>query len=209
MITPPGIRGVAFGMRSHRDARTFQDARILVSSELRISSDWATIHQVHGDRTVVVSEPEHYGDADGLVTQRVGLPIVIATADCVPVVLIGERTRALTHAGWRGIASRVVSGAVESMDALGDTPNLAVLGPHICGSCYEVGLEVNDAIGGFASVTAAGTNGANLAGAIRAQLGGIPVVDSGVCTYEDAAMASYRESGTPDRQVTVVWIPAD
>jgi len=209
MITPPGIRGVAFGTRNHRDGRKFRDARLSVSSELHISAGWATVHQVHGNRTVVATEPVHYGDADGLITQRVGLPIVIATADCVPVVLVGERTRALTHAGWRGIASGVVRGAVDTMHALDDTPSRAILGPHICGSCYEVGIEVNDAIGGFASLTQAGTNGADLAVAIRDQLDGIPVVDTAVCTYEDAAMASYRENGTPDRQVTVVWIPAD
>jgi len=209
MITPPGIRGVAFGTRNHRDGRTFRDARVSVSSELRIASGWATIHQVHGNRTVVATEPVHYGDADGLVTQRAGLPIVIATADCVPVVLIGERTRALTHAGWRGIASGIVRGAVKTMSALDDPPNRAILGPHICGSCYEVGSEVNDAIGGFASVTRAGNNGADLAEAIRYQLDGVPVEDDAVCTYEDTTMASYRENGTPDRQVTVVWIPAD
>jgi len=209
MINPPGIRGVAFGTRDHRDGRKFRDARVLASSGLHISAAWATVHQVHGDRTVVATEPVHYGDADGLITQRVGLPIVIATADCVPVVLLGERTRALTHAGWRGIASGVVRGAVEKMRALDDPPNRAILGPHICGSCYEVGTEVNDAIGGFASLTRTGTNGADLAGAIRDQLDGIPTVDMAVCTYEDAAMASYREDRTPDRQVTVVWIPAD
>jgi len=209
MITSPGLPGVAFGTRAHRDGRNLDDARIALSSELGIATEWATIHQVHGDRTVLASEPIHYGDADGLVTQRPGLPIVIATADCVPVVLIGKRTRAIAHAGWRGIAAGVVREAIASMENLDDPPKRAILGPHICGECYEVGPEVNEAIGGFTSVTGSGTNGADLAGAVRHQLDQIAVVDSGVCTYEDAAMASHRQNGTPDRQVTVVWIPAD
>jgi len=209
MIIPPGIGGVAFGTRNHRDGRDIRDVRIALSSELGISASWATIHQVHGGRTVGVTQPGHHGVADGLVTQSVGLPIVVATADCVPVVLIGERTRALAHAGWRGIASGVVAGAVETMRAWDDTPTYALLGPHICALCYEVGTEVNDAIGGFASTTRWESNGADLAGAICGQLDGIRVVDSAICTYEDVTMASYRKDGTPDRQVTVVWIPAD
>lgn len=209
MISSPGVPGVAFGTRADRDGRKSDDARIAMSSEHGISPEWATVHQVHGKHTIVALEPIHYGDADGLVTQRPGLPIVIATADCVPVVLIGERTRAVAHAGWRGIAAGVVRAAIDAMEELDDPPRHAILGPHICGACYEVGPEVNAAIGGFASVTRSGTNGADLAGAVRHQLGPIAVVDSGVCTVEDTAMASYRENATPDRQVTVVWIPAD
>ncbi len=207
MIRPPGIPGVAFGTRIQRDGRTNENARAAISTDLGIPSSWATIRQVHGDHTVVASEAAFYGDADGLATDVVGLPLAIATADCVPVVLIGERFRAVTHAGWRGIAAGVVPAAAALMEQAGDTPRLAILGPHICGACYEVGAEVNDAIGGFASLTHTGTNGADLAGAIRSQLRGIEVTEVGVCTTEDDRMASYREDATKDRQVTVVWIP--
>ncbi|MCL1595451.1 MAG: laccase domain-containing protein [Actinomycetia bacterium] len=207
MISPPGIRGVAFGTRIQRDGRTNEHARAAISTELGIPSSWATIHQVHGEHSVLASEPRFYGDGDGLFTDIVCLPMAIATADCVPVVLIGERYRAVTHAGWRGIAAGVVPGAAAHMEHVGDAPQLMILGPHICGACYEVGTEVNDAIGGFASRTRKGTNGADLAGAIRSQLSSIETTDVGVCTYEDDRMASYREDATKDRQVTVVWIP--
>ncbi len=209
MIVPPGIRGVAFGTRVDGDGRSDDARRATISAKLGISPVWATITQVHGTRCVHVSEPGFHGEGDALLTATVGLPIVVAAADCVPVALIGESSRAVVHAGWRGVAAGVVPCTLEMMDALGDRPITAVLGPHIGACCYEVGPEVVDAIGGFAARTRSGSTSVDLSAALRSQLDGIDVIDVGVCTRDDAAMASYREDGTLERQVTIVWIPQD
>lgn len=209
MILPPGVRGVVFGTRALGDGRSNTAMRTALSTDLGITGRWATIKQVHGNRVVQVSEPGFHGEADALVTSAIGLPIVIATADCVPVVLIGRRTRGVAHAGWRGVAAGVVPATVERMHSLGDTPSVAILGPHIGPCCYEVGTDVIDALGGFAAQTRSGTPSVDLAAAIRSQLGGIEVRDVGRCTHDDPALASYRKDGTSERQVTVVWIPQD
>ncbi len=207
MILPPGIGGVVFGTRALGDGRRDEAARSAISAELGISQDWATIDQVHGTRVVQASEAGLYGEADALVTAAIGLPIAIATADCVPVVLLGEVTRAVAHAGWRGVARGVVPATIDRMHALGDTPTVAILGPHIGSCCYEVGPEVIEAVGGFPSQTRSGTLSVELSGAIRSQLGDVDVIDIGCCTHDDPSMASYREDGTSERQVTIVWIP--
>ncbi|MCL1599289.1 MAG: polyphenol oxidase family protein [Actinomycetia bacterium] len=209
MILPPGVGGVVFGTRTLGDGRSDPTARSSVSVELGISKDWATVKQVHGTGVVAVSEPGFYGEADALVTTMIGLPIVIATADCVPVVLLGSTTRAVAHAGWRGVAGGVVPATVDRMQALGDQPTVAILGPHIGSCCYEVGREVIEEVGGFAARTRSGTPSVDLAAAIRCQLPGVEVLDIGRCTHDDPSMASYREDGTSERQVTIVWIPRD
>ncbi len=209
MILPPGVGGVVFGTRALGDGRSDPIVRSSVSAELGISKDWATISQVHGSRVVTVSGPGFYGEADALVTTSIGLPIAIATADCVPVVLLGKATRAVAHAGWRGVARGVVPAAVECMQALGDEPTTAILGPHIGACCYEVGREVIEEVGGFAARTRWGASSVDLGAAIRSQLPGVEVVDIGRCTHDDPSMASYREDGTRERQVTIVWIPRD
>jgi len=209
MILPPGVRGVVFGTRALGDGRSHAAKRATISAELGISSKWATITQVHGARVVAVSEPGCRGEADALVTMSPELPIVIATADCVPVALIGDRTRAVAHAGWKGVAAGVVPATVEMMRAVGDAPRMAILGPHIGPCCYEVGPEVVDALGGFSRRTRSGTLSVDLAAALRTQLGDIEVTDVGLCTHDDVSMASYREDGTSERQVTIVWIPRD
>jgi YfiH family protein len=203
------MRGVVFGTRALGDGRTDVGRRATISSALGISPEWATVTQVHGTRVVFASEPGHHGEADALVTATPELPVAIATADCVPVVLVGDQSRAVAHAGWRGVAGGVVPETVKMMRAHGDAPVVALLGPHIGPCCYEVGREVVDAIGGYASVTRSGSLSVDLAAAIRSQLEGVEAIDTGRCTHDDTAMASYREDGTSERQVTIVWIPQD
>ena len=207
MINSPGVPGVAFGTRSDRDARSDDAARDTISSMLDISRQWATIKQVHGSDVAYADAPGFYGEADGLFTDIPMLPLAIATADCVPVVLISDRARAVVHAGWRGVAAGVVQEAVAAMERSGSAPVSVVIGPHIGPCCYEVGQEVVDAVGGFVSRTREGGVSVDLARAIRSQLSGVPVLDMDICTLDHADMASYRQDGTMDRQVTVVWLP--
>lgn len=209
MIVPPGVPGVVFGARQDGDARSDGYARDALSKQFGISRDWATIRQVHGSVLAKADAPGFYGDADALVTDVPGLPIAIATADCVPVVLISQEARAVVHAGWRGVAGGAVDVAVAEMRRSGDTVVRAVIGPHIGPCCYEVGPDVVDAIGGFQSTTHTGGVSVDLGAAVISQLPDIEVVDMNVCTFEDETMASYREDRTPDRQVTVAWIPQD
>jgi YfiH family protein len=209
MIIPPGIPGVVFGSRADGDARSDDLARDALSAEFGISPDWATIKQVHGSVIAFAEAPGFCGEADGLMTETLDLPLAIATADCVPVVLISQHARAVVHAGWRGVASGVVVEAIDTMERSGNTVVCAVIGPHIGPCCYEVGQEVVDAVGGFEARTRAGGVSIDLSKAVSAQIGTLKIVDMGVCTFEDETMASYRQDRTSDRQVTVAWLLRD
>jgi polyphenol oxidase len=96
-------------------------------------------------------------EGDALLTDQPGLLLSVRTADCLPVLLVDRRRRAVAavHAGWRGALARIVEKAVGEMRRLfGSQPEdiLAALGPSIRVCCYEVGQEVVDAFGGrFAS----------------------------------------------------------
>ena len=92
------------------------------------------------------------GAADGHATATAGVLLAVTVADCVPVYLVDpdRRVVALLHAGWRGIAAGILAGGVETLHGrfASDPACLhAHLGPAICGSCYEVGPEVFDALG--------------------------------------------------------------
>ena len=92
-------------------------------------------------------------EGDALLTHQPGLLLSVRTADCLPVLLVDRRRRAVAavHAGWRGALARIVEKAVGEMRRLfGSQPEdlLAVLGPSIRVCCYEVGQEVVDAFGG-------------------------------------------------------------
>ena len=81
------------------------------------------------------------GQADALTTGSNRLALSVATADCVPVVVAGERSLATIHAGWRGLAGGVVANVVSGLSEPA-TALRAWIGPAIGACCYEVGDEV-------------------------------------------------------------------
>jgi len=116
------------------------------------SGKWTlvTSRQIHSDLIHCVSEPpreELVGD--GLITNVRGLLLGIQTADCLPVILVDSRNRAVGvfHAGWRGTIRRIVQKGVADMTRwLGSEPRdiLAAIGPGVHACCYEVGRELEE-----------------------------------------------------------------
>lgn len=107
-----------------------------------------TLRQIHSDVIHCVdSVPEQPLFGDGLITQTPGLLLAIQTADCLPVILVDAKHRAVGvfHAGWRGTVKRIVEkGVGEMFRCFGTRPRdiKAIIGPGIQGCCYEVGEEV-------------------------------------------------------------------
>jgi YfiH family protein len=95
----------------------------------------------------VDSVPKEQLVGDGLITSTLKLLLAIQTADCLPVILIDPKRRAIGvfHAGWRGTVKRIVEkGVGEMFRCFGSRPRdlKAAIGPGIQGCCYEVGEEV-------------------------------------------------------------------
>ena len=107
-----------------------------------------TARQMHSDVCLWLDQPPARPPAaDALITSTPGLLVGVRTADCVPILIVDERLRAVAavHAGWRGSALGVAARAVAALSArLSSRPEdlLAALGPAICGRCYQVGPEV-------------------------------------------------------------------
>ncbi|MCO4744438.1 MAG: polyphenol oxidase family protein [Proteobacteria bacterium] len=168
--------------------------------------------QVHGDVILQVSDPTTWattaGDADALLTTVPGLAVAVRVADCVPVLLAAPGAVCAVHAGWRGIAARIVPKAVERLCAAAVcTPDQvhAVVGPHICGRHYEVGPEVVDALCAAgvprraAVVPGRGTRehvdgGAAVAWQL-AEAGVLSVETVRACTWEEQDLHSWRRDG--------------
>lgn len=108
------------------------------------------MRQLHSDRVHRLhAAPSEKLEGDALMTDVPGLLLVIRTADCLPVLLVDDASRAVAavHCGWRGTEKRILEKAVRAMgEAYGSDPAgmLAALGPCIGPACYEVGPEVRD-----------------------------------------------------------------
>jgi len=108
--------------------------------------------QVHGRRVAQPGLDGHLWpeEADAVVSAVPGLPVGIATADCVPILACsrGGDVVAAIHAGWRGLAAGVVGAGMDALRVrAGPTEDLiAVIGPHIGPCCYEVDEPVQRAL---------------------------------------------------------------
>jgi purine-nucleoside/S-methyl-5'-thioadenosine phosphorylase / adenosine deaminase len=106
------------------------------------------LRQVHSDLVHVVrSLPDSTLTGDGLITCLPQIVLAILTADCLPVLLVDTRNKAVGafHAGWRGTAARIVEKGVGLMRReFGTRPEdiRAAIGPGIQQCCYEVGEEL-------------------------------------------------------------------
>lgn len=125
----------------------------------RLSNGWPDLNrlvtpkQIHSNRVLLV-EPgaptgltARLGEGDALVCRSGDIIVGIRTADCVPILLADERTRAVgaIHAGWRGTGSEISSHTVDIMTRqFGTNPEdiWAAIGPSIGRCCFQVGPEV-------------------------------------------------------------------
>src|SRR4051812_28095675 len=80
------------------------------------------LKQVHGGEVVVETTPlQHQGsEADAIVSTNPQSVLSIATADCVPIAMVGDSgVFGAVHAGWRGLVAGVIEITANKMRELG------------------------------------------------------------------------------------------
>jgi YfiH family protein len=221
---PGGVRGLfttrASGVGGglvphHRDRQTAN--RDLLAREAAVSElGWAG--QVHGTAVAVVTDhrdsPARRGgipEVDGLVTTVVDLGLVIVAADCMPVLFADVEAGVIgaAHAGRPGLVAGVLQATVATMIEQGADASriVAVVGPSICGRCYELPTTMvaglDERLPGLAASTSWGTPSIDLRAGARVALAEAGVTDVrhvGGCTYEQPErFFSYRRDGTTAR----------
>ena len=179
------------------------------------------MRQVHGADVAVVGERAQLGGkhdpvADALVTGLPGVVLMVRAADCVPVLLadVSRGVVGAVHSGRPGLVAGAVLAAVTALREQGAQELVAWVGPHVCGSCYEVPqemrAEVADVVPESYAETSWGTPSLDIGAGVVAQLraaGVDDVVVTGRCTREDEDLFSYRRQGpSSGRLGGLVWI---
>ncbi len=194
----------------------FPDLLGRLESELGVP--FARLTQVHGDDVVVVDSPMDLGEVptgDALVTTTRGLGLMVRVADCVPVIVADVSTGviAAVHSGRPGTALDIATRTVETMRRHGASDLVAWIGPHVCGSCYEVPESLREQVSALVPETFAetswGTPALDIGAGVRAQLerAGVQVVDVGGCTREESSLHSHRRDGSDaGRFAGLVWM---
>jgi len=202
-------RGADFGLSSAEPTRSVLERWRRLRMAVRPGFETVIVaHQCHG-ATLATHQTPGSGwrvedDTDGHLTNQPGVLLGVAVADCVPVYLVQQAGPwiGLLHAGWRGVAAGIVERGISRLSELAacDTSQIAIhCGVSICGSCYEVGSEVYEAVTGE---TASGKRQLDLKALVAkraARSGAREVTVSPWCTAHDqGTFYSHRRSGGTD-----------
>ena len=123
-----------------------------IALSLNISEDsFYDVWQVHSKKVVVAEKPRRIGEnhiqADGIITEKQNIAILMLFADCVPILFYDPHKKVIggAHAGWQGTFKKVAAETILSMQKEFDcNPEdiIAMIGPSIGVDHYEVGENV-------------------------------------------------------------------
>lgn len=139
-----GFCGLNLGNHVGDNKYAVQGNRRIVTDMLPSQPRWLT--QIHSSRVICADGNRESEEADAEWTRESGVPCVVMTADCVPILLCDREGKsvAAVHAGWRGLADGVIQNTLEVLKKeIGEKAEfLAWIGPHIRRAHFEVKADV-------------------------------------------------------------------
>lgn len=218
-LSQPPYAAFNLGLYSGEDVALVRANRALLMRAFALPSAPRWLRQVHGDRSLRVTEEPFDGEpeADAAFTRVGGVPLAVLSADCLPILLAAEDGSevAAIHAGWRGLAVGIIASAVRRLRTPGPRL-LGWLGPAIGARSYPVGADVRARIlahdPGAAEAFASADDAhwwCDLAALARRQLvalGVTRIFGGGFDTFTDHRFYSHRRDGpATGRCATLIW----
>lgn len=157
----------------------------------------------------IMEKKQSVKPADIIYTTNPEIVLATMSADCVPLIAISHKEpfTLTAHIGWKGAAANIAHEIVAIFESQDLTEVEIILGPAICGACYQVPhdrlQQVEEALPG--SHQKGGLD-------LRAGLSrffeerGFRVEMLGPCTYETDKLFSFRRNHDTGRQAAVVKI---
>lgn len=148
--------------------------------------------------------------ADILFTLNPEVTLATMSADCVPLVAIARDTSFVltAHIGWKGAAQQIAS-TIEGIFRSHTDGNVDVmLGPAICGTCYQVEKLRQEQVLRALPESRIGKSGIDLRVGLEAYFmkSGYEVHVIGPCTFEASNLFSYRRNVSTGRQAALVQL---
>lgn len=174
--------------------------------------------QTHSDHVEIVDNRDEYPDTDGLIVTEADTAIYLRFADCTPLIFYDKVNKigAISHAGWRGTATKIGVKTIEKMGInFGTKPKniIALIGPAISVCCYEVSEDVQDTLLATVQNTDGLYQNRNVdlkkINARQLEEAGIELNNTDICPFctscNNDLFYSYRkENGTKNRHFAVL-----
>lgn len=154
----------------------------------------------HGVTVNIATVSGQAPPGDGLVTSARNHGIVALSADCVPFALVDpiNLVIAVGHAGWKGVLANLMNALTQTFIQHGGVPENsdAVIGPSICGPCYEVGPERVALFSDAMPSAIFDQTHLSLANGVKSKLVelGFSISQIPGCNFEDENLFSFRRA---------------
>lgn len=163
------------------------------------------VHQTHSTILLPASDTE-FGliEADGILASY-NHNVLIKTADCMPILILGEKQYLFLHAGWKGLANGILKHALIKEIQ----PFYAFIGPSICKDSFEVSPEFKTNFKDKQELffEKEGKLYFDLQTAAKKDLldhnPKMEIVDSKICTYYTEMLHSFRREKTKVRNYNI------
>jgi polyphenol oxidase len=127
---------VFFGKKTFTEQNSLNDKNISLKF----------LKQVHGNQIILQDSSTTLNEGDAHFSKLANLALAIKTADCIPLMLFAKSRSMNTthvmamHAGWRGVANRIIPKGLSTIIKLGYLPAEVKIwiGPHILAKNFEV-----------------------------------------------------------------------
>lgn len=151
------IKGFNLGFRTGELWENIMQNYQAAAADLGLTiENTVSARQSHTDNVRVVQESDRgegllkdckIYDTDALVTNLKNTPLLVFSADCIPVLFADKDGRAIgaAHCGWRGTRLKIAAKAVRVMcEEFNILPKniIAAIGPGIGRCCFETGADV-------------------------------------------------------------------
>jgi YfiH family protein len=214
-VGSPPYDGLNLGGHVGDDPLSAERNRSAVAAALGVRPDRLLfLNQVHGVEVLDAEGPwpSDVPDGDAVVSGARDLALAVLVADCVPVLLHDAAAGlvAAAHAGRQGLVAGIVPAILERMRQRGAERIAAVIGPSVCGRCYEVPADMAAAAAQVAPSSRArswtGSPAIDIAAGVIEQLhrAGVAVDQVPGCTREEADLYSHRRDGVTGRFAGVI-----
>lgn len=184
------------------------EASLVLKNRTQLRSNHGPIvfmNQTHSNEVCVVQDDSTTPDCDGLITTTSGLTLAVQVADCIPLLLKSDNCVAAVHVGRKGLMNGITSKTISMMGDVSDGEISALIGPHICALCYEVGQDLFDVVRESRPDACAQTRDGKPSLDLRTSLSreleelGVQVRHDMRCTVETPDLYSYRRDGVTGR----------
>lgn len=201
-VSRQGYESLNLGFHVGDEEESVRENRERLSAEVK---HLAWMNQVHGSHVSMAVEGRSAEGTDALiVTPDTASAAAVMVADCVPLLLADEHMPigAAVHVGRAGLMAGIAEHVVKKMHSMGARQVKALIGPSICGKCYEVPdalrQEVEVLVPGSAAVTSWGTPSIDIPAGLTGQLlkTGVQIFEyAAPCTFENHRYFSHRRAG--------------